>query len=69
MRTRKLQLECKNCDHQFEASYYAGCPGSYFEPPDPEELEIPEECPHCNLPLHEEDYLEQAQGLCAPPED
>lgn len=66
---RPLKLECKHCEHTFDASYYGGCPGTYWEPPDQEELELPEVCPNCEKPLNEEDYIEQAQSLCAPPED
>jgi rubredoxin len=67
--SRKLKLECKKCEHEFDASYYEGSPASYWEPGDPEELELPEECPNCHTLLFEEDYIEKARGLCEPPED
>lgn len=67
--SRKLKLECKKCEHEFDATYYTGCPGTYWEPPDEEALEIPEECPHCNTPLSVDDYIEKAHSLCEPPED
>lgn len=69
MKARQLKLECKNCDHEFDASYYAGSPGTYWEPPDDPELDIPEECPHCHKPLDYETYLAVADGKSYQPED
>lgn len=69
MRTRKLSFDCKNCEHSFGGRYFPGSPGTYWEPPEPDELEIPEECPHCCAKLNPDDYIDSAYSQCEPPED
>ena len=58
--SRKFFFSCKNCNEEFEGAYTPGSPDTYWEPGDSSELELPEECPHCNQALNEEDYIEIA---------
>lgn len=60
MKSKKMFFSCTNCNEEFEGNYYPGSPDTYWEQGDAPELEIPEECPHCNHELDEEQYHEVA---------